>query len=356
MKNHKTIGMLFLLFVIFSFAFVGYIFQSLNNTKSKLQVHFLDVGQGDAILIQVGNSNSMLIDSGPQNEKVISEIQKFKNIFDRNLNILLATHADADHIGSMKKVIEKFGFQRFTFSGLSSETKIFKDLMTSIGDTDLIAKLKEKNIHDTSPQMHQRLLTLTAGMSIVLDQQDNVHFDVLFPDFDFQIEAYQKCKNGMQNKNESSGQNKIKSKTISKTQKRNPCLKFLSTETNLNSVVGKLTFGSTSFILTGDAPIEVEDFIIKKYGERIHADVLKLGHHGSKTSTSPNFLNVVSPNFAVISAGIGNRYNHPHKIVLDNLNAFKEKDSNFRRTLRTDIDGTISFYSDAKNLTIKTSK
>ncbi len=82
-----------------------------NKTGDSLQVHFLNIGQGDAIYIAAPNKNSMLIDSGPQNEKVIAEVQKFKSMFDRQLNVLLATHADADHIGSMKKVIEKFSIK-----------------------------------------------------------------------------------------------------------------------------------------------------------------------------------------------------------------------------------------------------
>lgn len=341
-RVRETCGQLFLPFVVLvflSFIFALYIFMNLSMSpifkslkKSNLEIHFLNVGQGDAILIEAPNGNSMLIDSGPQNEKVIAEVQKFKNVFDRRLDILLATHADADHIGSMKKVIEKFNFQKFAYSGLKSDTKLFQDLMSVIGNDDA--------------------LVLTAGMSIVLDEKQNIRFDVLFPDFDFQINEYEKCRTSKR--------------------KKSACIKFLSTETNLNSIVGRLSYGETAFMLTGDAPMEVEKFIISKFTNsvtlsnglaknlfsRIQSDVLKLGHHGSKTSTSPEFLTAVSPSYAIVSAGKDNRYGHPHKRVLDAIEAFKKdtyKDSGRAsysqssqpfEIFRTDIDGTISFYSD----------
>ena len=102
-------------------------------------------------------------------------------------------------------------------------------------------------------------------------------------------------------------------------------------------------------MLTGDAPSEVEKFIIKRYSRKansLKSDVLKLGHHGSKTSTSPEFLEAVSPNFAIVSSGKDNRYGHPHKRVLDTITELKKNQPKFEKVLRTDVDGTISFYSD----------
>lgn len=337
-----------------------------NNKKSGdlLKVHFLNIGQGDAIYIVAPNKNSMLIDSGPQNEKVIAEVQKFKSIFDRQLNVLLTTHADADHIGSMKKVIEKFQYQIFAYSGLSSDTKLFADLMSIINESAGSGgqNFSVKNSDDTRGAKNTKnsksanKITLTAGMSIVLDQKNRIRFDVLFPDFDYQIDAYQKCLKKEKDKIE---KRKIKDSKNSKSKKaetktktlKDVCLKNLSTETNLNSVVGKLSYGSTSFMLTGDAPIEVEKFIIEKYSD-IRADVLKLGHHGSKTSTSPEFLEAVSPNFTIVSAGKENKYGHPHKRVLDTIAEFKKNQLKFEKVLRTDVNGTISFYSDGSDILV----
>lgn len=326
-----------------------------NNNKSEnlLKVHFLNIGQGDAIYIVAPNKNSILIDSGPQNEKVIAEVQKFKSMFDRQLNVLLATHADADHIGSMKKVIEKFQYQIFAYSGLSSDTELFADLMSAVNENTDNARqnFSAENLADAKNIKSANKITLTAGMSILLDQKNNIRFDVLFPDFDYQIEVYQECVKKEEDKigNKSSKKSKPQKDVVSRKIKKDVCVKHLSTETNLNSVVGKLSYGSTSFMLTGDAPLGVEKFIIKKYSD-IRADVLKLGHHGSKTSTSPEFLAVVDPTFVVVSAGKENRYGHPHKKVLDTITEFKNHQPKFEKVLRTDIDGTISFESDGNSL------
>lgn len=357
------------------------------NSKSQrlLAVHVLDIGQGDAIYIEAPNKNSMLIDSGSPDQKVIAEIQKFKNIFDRRLNVLLITHADADHIGSMKKVIEKFAYQIFAYSGLSSDTKLFQDLISTV-----TAKSSGQNgAHEKDQSAMQKQLpknlVLTSGMSIVLDDGDSqdyssthsspIKFDVLFPDSDFQIDAYQNCKTteavkfaAKRSKGEAKSKSKImpSSKSKTKASKKDPCLKFLNTETNLNSIVGRLSYGSTSFMLTGDSPIEIEKFIIEKYGNLrspkyihpidLHVDVLKLGHHGSKTSTSPEYLEALSPEFAAISVGQGNRYGHPNKSVLDNIEAFANTHADFQKVLRTDTDGTITFYSDGGTVTERASK
>ncbi len=365
----KFVGILVMLFTL-NLSLALYQFFSLHTTVSSnqnLKVHFLDIGQGDAIYIETPNRNSMLIDSGPQNEKVISEIQSTKNIFDRRVDVLVATHADSDHIGSMKKVMQKFTHKIFAYSGLTSKTQIFEDLMS---------ELSKKNSK----------IFLTAGMSIVLDSEKDIRFEVLFPDFEFHISEYLICKNNENKKitSEKTTPNKNASKTAipKKTQIRNSdnCLKKLSTETNLNSVVGKLSFGDTSFMLTGDAPIEVEKFIVKKYSNantaysnnkninqnedeniiqnmhrsvNLQSDILKLGHHGSKTSTSMEFLETLKPSYAIVSSGKNNRYGHPNKSVLDSIDSNSRKNENnssslkniSTQVLRTDTEGTISFYS-----------
>lgn len=361
---HKGLSTSFLwitgCFVGTCFALSIYVFLNLASTVytgARLEVHFLNIGQGDAIFIQSPNRNSMLIDSGPQNEKVISEVQKFKNIFDRNISALLITHADADHIGSMKKVMEDFEYQVFMHGGLRADTNLFKDLMSEVNSANNADKNKS--------------IVLTAGMNIILDSEKNIKFEVLFPDFNFQIDAYKNCREKVLAKQATS---KTPSKS-SKSNKKDTCLKFLNIETNLNSIVGRLSYGSTSFMLTGDAPIEVERFIISKYknqnyenpkskngGSRINttdiqSDVLKLGHHGSKTSTSPEFLEAVRPSYAIVSAGKDNRYGHPHKKVLDTIetfrkSAFENSHLDFEGVYRTDIDGTISFYSDGNNISV----
>lgn len=325
-----------------------------DNQSKKLGVHFLNIGQGDAIYIHAPNQNTFLIDSGPQNEKVLSEIYKFKSFFDRYIHTLLITHADADHIGSMKKVIKTFGHQIFLSSGLKTDTALFVDLMQSANMIDTVDLDDSDGTHTRSKN-----ILLTVGMTIVLDKQKDIKFEVLFPDFEYHINQYNDC---------------AKTKHKNKRDRNNVCLKYINSETNLNSIVGRLSYGSTSFMLTGDSPIEVERFLISKYSDsrKLESEVLKLGHHGSKTSTSPEFLAAVSPDFAVVSSGKGNRYGHPHKKVLDTITQYKKvpsrnvesrnvhsRNSELRmeirnqiEILRTDVDGTISFYSDGSNVSV----
>jgi competence protein ComEC len=118
-------------------------------------------------------------------------------------------------------------------------------------------------------------------------------------------------------------------------------------DTNTGSVVAKLIYGSTSFLLTGDAPEGIENYIVSLDGKNLDSDVLKVGHHGSKTSTGNSLLGYASPAMAVISVGKGNKFGHPNAETLERLKQFDVK------TLRTDQLGTIIFVSDGENIKIK---
>ena len=113
-------------------------------------------------------------------------------------------------------------------------------------------------------------------------------------------------------------------------------------ETNTASIVAKLVYGNNSFLLTGDSPTAIENYLSMIDGRNLKSDVLKAGHHGSRTSTSESFANLVSPEYAVISAGKNNQYGHPHKEVLDILEKIKSV------ILKTYENGTISFSSDGE--------
>ncbi|KKP80420.1 MAG: internalization-related competence protein ComEC/Rec2 protein, partial [Parcubacteria group bacterium GW2011_GWB1_35_5] len=116
-------------------------------------------------------------------------------------------------------------------------------------------------------------------------------------------------------------------------------------ETNTSSIIARLVYGENEFLFTGDSPKSIENYLISLGG--LESDVLKAGHHGSKTSTSPDFVTAVSPEYVVISAGKDNRYGHPSQEVLDILNNFGAE------ILRTDKDGRIVFESDGESLKIK---
>jgi len=117
--------------------------------------------------------------------------------------------------------------------------------------------------------------------------------------------------------------------------------------TNDGSIVGRLVYGDTSIMFTGDSPENVEHYLVSLDDKNLKSDVLKVGHHGSRTSTSKEFVGFVSPTYATISLGQGNSYGHPHKETLDTLEKFDIK------TLRTDQQGTITIESDGKNIEVR---
>ena len=118
-------------------------------------------------------------------------------------------------------------------------------------------------------------------------------------------------------------------------------------DTNTGSLVAKLIYGESSMLLTGDSPENIEQYLIRLDGQRLKSDVLKVGHHGSKTSTSIPFLGYVSPQYAAISVGADNSYGHPNKETIDALNQFEVE------TYRTDKEGTIRFVSDGSRFRLK---
>lgn len=256
----------------------------------RLHVAFLDIGQGDAIWIQAPNGRELLIDSGPD-QSVLESIGKEKSFFDNTIDMVLATHSDKDHIGGFPYIFDRYQIPLVIESEISSPTIIDKTFTQRI-------------ISESS----NRLLVRT-GERIVLDPRYGIVVDILFPD-----------------------QNTT------------------GWETNEASVIIKITYGSTSFLLTGDSPSEVEQFLVKTYGEQLKSDVLKLGHHGSKTSSSAEFLETVQPSIAIVSAGLGNKYGHPHEEVIE-----KTEDVH-AQILETAQLGTINCYSDGKTVSCSGNK
>jgi len=259
--------------------FTFFYFQTFQQEKY-LKVVFLDVGQGDAIYIEAPNKTQMLIDGGV-NQQVISQLAKVMPLGDKSINFLVATHPDADHIGGLPGVIDNYKVDGILVNGASSETKIYQTLEN---------KIKQKNI---------KKIIARQGMRFILDKEKNIYFDILFPDRD-----------------------------ISKM------------ESNDGSIVGKLVYGDKSFILTGDATIYSEILIHQTVPDKLKANILKLGHHGAKTSSSVLWLKDVLPDMAIISAGLNNRYKHPSPEILDRLSQLKIL------YLSTAKEGNIIFETD----------
>jgi competence protein ComEC len=245
-----------------------------------LHVTFLDVGQGDSILIQVPNGRQLLIDSGPD-QSVVEQIGKSLSFFDQTIDIILATHSDADHIGGFPYVLDRYQVPLVIESEIASPT------------------VTDRVFGEKVSQEHSARLIARSGERIILDQKRNIVVDILFPD---------------QNPN--------------------------GWETNEASIVVKVSYGDTSFLLTGDSPSEVEEHLVKLYSDQLHANVLKLGHHGSKTSSSDDFLHVVNPDIAIVSAGLGNKYGHPNPETIERV------ESGRAQILETAALGNIDCVSD----------
>jgi competence protein ComEC len=230
-------------------------------TVQSAHIYMLDVGQGDSFLIQAANGRQMLIDAG-RDAGVLSELAHVMPRGDRSIDIVLATHPDADHIGGLPEVLKRYHVGLFLTSQVVADTDIF---------TSLYDILENKKI----PSYYVR-----QGMELSLDETIPTTFSILFPDRDTS-----------------------------------------TWQTNTTSVVGKLEIGEVSMLFTGDAPASVEQFLVTVDPNDIDVDILKLGHHGSKTSTSESFLKATSPELGLISAGISNQYGHPHEEVTGRLDA-----------------------------------
>ncbi|MDP2593693.1 MAG: MBL fold metallo-hydrolase [bacterium] len=260
----------------------------LRESNDDLVVSFLNVGQGDAIFIKAPNGNQILIDGG-QNNAVLRELSKVMPFYDRSIDVVLATHPDSDHIGGLSSVLDRYDVSLFLETEARADTPAFLSLRKAV-----LSEMEEKGMKYLNPR---------AGQVIWLDKETRLV--VLFPD---------RSTDGF--------------------------------ETNTASIVAKLVHGDSSFMLTGDAPSSIENYLVSVYGKNLASTVLKAGHHGSKTSSSEIFVGFVSPRYAVISAGKDNSYGHPHKQVLDIFNKLNAM------PLST-IEGRVTFVSDGISLKYK---
>ncbi len=287
----KFIAILVLIPAVLNGLFLYIYVQEYGAQSKVLTISYLNIGQGDSILIKTPSKQTMLIDGGLVTSNVLAEIGSALPFYKRTIDIVLASHPDADHIGGLPHVIENYTVGAYVDPGVNTVSTI---------DDHLSQLLEDKHI---------TRLTARRGMRIILDHQKNIYFEVFFPDRDV-------------------------STWIKKT--------------NDASIVGRLVYGTTSAWFNGDSPIAIEDELLQSLRpEYMHADILKLGHHGSRTSTGEMFLSKIAPAYAVISAGKDNKYKHPHKEVMDLLKKYPIQ------VFRTDEDGRITFTSDGSTITVK---
>lgn len=249
-----------------------------------LTVHFIDVGQGDSILLEY-NGKAMLVDAGERDKgTVVSAYLQDQSI--SSIDYVVATHPHSDHIGGMDEVLNSFQIGHFIDSGFPHTSKTYENMLTAID---------EKNIPFE-----------------VVQEGEKIEFD---PAVDIEV--------------------------------LNPESEY-SEELNENSVVLRVNYGEVSFLLMGDAGLETEEKLLSS-GYDLDSDILKVGHHASRSGSGEAFISAVSPEVSVIEVGAGNDYGHPHTEILERL----QKAS---RVYRTDLDGSITVTTDGSAYTITTQK
>lgn len=284
MAKKKKIGILAGLFLANLFAWSSV--YDLSRARG-LEVNFFDVGQGDSIFIETPHRQQILIDGGPSSV-ILEKLKKEMPFWDRTIDFVILTHPEKDHITGLLDVLKRYKVENILWTGVARDTAEYREW--------------EKLIKEEGAKI------FIAQASQKLSFSEKLSFLVLSPPESLEGRVFK--------------------------------------DSNDTSIVAKLTFGATSFLFTGDATKIVEKELVLapgKHKAQIDSDVLKVGHHGSKTSTSKEFVEAVSPKFAVISAGRNNSYGHPRQETLDTLAEYGIK------IFRTDIDGDIKIISDGKN-------
>ena len=284
---------------------------------------FCDVGQGDATLITVGFTQ-MLIDGG-RNDGVLSCLEEHLPFWDRTIELVVATHADADHIGGLDAVIEQYDVLQIMSTRFTKDTQTFSEFKEAAELEMLSGAVLEKPILGQQMRFTQEHYLYN---SIKRYQTPAITFSVLSP----QVEQLQLAV-----------ENSVKTETNISDSAAAFDLK-LAKSFNYNdlSVVLFLQLGQVKVLLMGDLEREGELALINANLLQ-DVDILKAGHHGAKTSTGIDFLELVRPETSVVSVGANNSYEHPS---LEVMNALIQFDS---EVLRTDKLGTIEIISDGEN-------
>ena len=255
----------------------------INTNNDLLKVHYLDVGQGDSIFIELPNNETMLIDAAEsyQSENIINYL---KNLNYQKIDYVIGTHPHTDHIGGLKDIINTFEIGKIYMPKVVSTTKTYESLLMAI---------KDKNL---------KINTAKAGTSII--DTDALKINILAPN------------------------------------------NSTYTELNNYSVVTKITYGTTKFLFMGDA----EKLSENEIKEDVTADVIKIGHHGSNTSSSIDFIKKVNAKYGIISVGLNNKYNLPKEETITNWENSRTK------IYLTSTNGTITAISDGTNIKIESEK
>lgn len=276
-----------------------------KQPDENLHIYFCDVGQGDAIYIRFPDSTDMLIDGGPGN-KVLDCLSKNMPFYDREINVVMLTHPEADHLNGLIPVLERYRVLYFVSSPVGNSTIGYQKLQDIISKK----KIEVKNLY--------------TDQSIDFGK---VKFTSLWPEKNWLVSRIN-CTNN--------------SSCSTLASKNSSVLGIATDISNLNdfSEMGILSYGTFDVVFTGDGDQRIQDDILKIYNNQIDIEIMKVPHHGSKTAITSEFLNKFIPKLAIVSAGENNPYNHPNNELLEKFNKLNIP------VKRTDTEGTIEVISD----------
>lgn len=269
--------MVFIKYLIFGAITAGLIAIHLlcDLPDNRLRIYFLDVGQGDSILIQSPDKRYILVDGGPSSsaQKLISNIT---GNFHRRIDLVILTHPHNDHYAGLIDVIQKYEIGTIILPDITGNEPLYNSFLNEV--------------------RHQKIKTVFAPNKTDINFGAGIYLDLI----------------------------------------DTPRKGAVSKNANESSIITRILYGSLSIFLTGDAPIEEESAALAT-NQDLRADILKVGHHGSKTSTSEEFLSASKPAITVIQSGVKNRFGHPHTETLSRLQKFNSQ------IFRNDEKGTIEF-------------
>ncbi|MBX4187664.1 MAG: MBL fold metallo-hydrolase [Candidatus Doudnabacteria bacterium] len=272
-----------LIVVLFLVFYKGY-----DNSDRLLHVDFYDVGQGDSFLITTYQGNQILVDGGP-GDVILENLASDLGPFDKDLDMIVLTHAHLDHFEGLISVLGKYKVKKILMPNVEFKTNQYLEFLASVREEGA------------------EVIYAVQGLRIYLDNATVL--DILHP---MQSDVMRPKK---------------------------------SADINDTSIVAMLRFGKTKLLLTGDASMEIENKLLDSFD--FDADLLKVGHHGSKYSTSQTFLDEVSPQFAIIQLGKDNDYGHPAPETIKRLEESKVE------TYRTDFNKNVEFVSDGSSLRLQ---
>jgi len=265
---------------------LGIVLWSQASFDKNLKVIFLDIGQGDSILINTPQGKNILIDGGPDNT-VIQKLGKYLPFYDKDIDIMILTHPHDDHVVGLVEVLRRYKVKEIYYTGVIHTSPSYLNWLEEIKKEGATLNLVDHPFN--------------------LDLEEDLTFKFLFPTESFLDKRVDNLNN--------------------------------------TSIINQLVYKNKTFLFTGDAEIELEEELINGDLD-LESNILKVCHHGSKTSSSREFLEAVQPEIVIISVGQNNKFGHPSYRTIKNLQKIGAQ------IYRTDRDGDVVIKSDGENIVI----